>query len=789
MTAATSTLKKSFFKTHFKNTILENKKFLFIISVLHLIGYPVIAFTIRYYSEHPDNTDESYAIASCIALAIAILSGAIIAISIFNYLYKKSTVDMNLSLPLTTRQRFLSEYLAGLTIYIVPAIIGGLIGTVILLTGKHELMEFLKYTIYIGSVVIIGMILYYSLTVLILSCCGSLFETILSTLLINAMIPASIYLLSYTIISNDSFGLSSNSLFLNQIFISSPIGNAVFIIYFFDNVNMYGNASTTLYVHWLFPTLIFVALIILLSYFLYKKRKAEQVSKPYVYKFIYYAILFFITFCIISIFKTSSASFYNPADTSMIDATPIDASFFPAVMCSGIVFFIMEIISNRGFKKFWLSILKFAGTITCIYAVLLLCHSTNGFGVNKYVPLESAVDTVNIDLDNYYGNTSIYNFSVTNKHTIHDVVSLHEKVIKEKYEDKNTSHKEISESELDQRIKNGALATYNRKNISITYYLKNGSILTREYNVSDEQMEQLYASMMTGRDYAEYCYHKLSYSFAFVENDKNARNIEIYNKINQKISTTKLTVDEFSKLIKAYKNDIENMSADSFYTDKIIGTIDLEYPIRESFINTLNFLEEYCNISIDDFEVTSLGDNNTVAIFKDVVQIVKGNYDEYCYDDYYNSYAQSSKPSYTILSKYISLCNNSPTSVAEYNRDSIVNEIVNKKDFIDLLNNASVYYDNDEIGGIIVVNNQILYLSPEYKERVEKLYNQQPELLYWDNMNVFVDENDNLNYYDDENRAHFIYADKQIGIYYDGNGYYHYENNKKVYFKSMNKER
>lgn len=784
MTAATSTLKKSFFKTHFKNTILENKKFLFIVSVLHLIGYPVIAFTIRYYSEHPDNTDENYAIASCIALAIAILSGAIIAISIFNYLYKKSTVDMNLSLPLTTRQRFLSEYFAGLTIYIVPAIIGGLIGTVILLTGKHELMEIVKYTIYIGSVVIIGMILYYSLTVLILSCCGSLFETILSTLLINAMIPASIYLLSYTIISNDSFGLSSNSLFLNQIFISSPIGNAAFIIYFFDNVNMYGNVNTNLYVHWLIPTLIFTVLIVLLSYFLYKKRKAEQVSKPYVYKFIYYAILFFVTFCIISIFKVSTGSSDYTAQT---DSTPIDASFFPAVMCSGIVFFIMEIISNRGFKKFWLSILKFAGTITCIYAVLLLCHATNGFGVNKYVPLESAVDTVNIDLDNYYGNTSIYNFSVTNKHTIHDVVSLHEKVIKEKYEDKNTSHKEISESELDQRIKNGALATYNRKNISITYYLKNGSILTREYNVSDEQMEQLYASMMTGRDYAEYCYNKLSYSFAFrVENDKNARNIEIYNKINQKISTTKLTVDEFSKLIKAYKNDIENMSADSFYTDKIIGTIDLEYPIRESFINTLNFLEEYCNISIDDFEVTSLGDNNAVAIFKDVVQIVTGNYDEYCY---YNSYAQSSKPSYTILSKYISLCNNSPTSVAEYSRDSIVNEIVNKKEFIDLLNNASVYYDNDEIGGIIVVNNQILYLSPEYKERVEKLYNQQPELLYWDNMNVFVDENDNLNYYDDENRAHFIYADKQIGIYYDGNGYYHYENNKKVYFKSMNKER
>lgn len=780
MTAATSTLKKSFFKTHFKNTILENKKFLFIISVLHLIGYPVIAFTIRYYSEHPDNTDENYAIASCIALAIAILSGAIIAISIFNYLYKKSTVDMNLSLPLTTRQRFLSEYFAGLTIYIVPAIIGGLIGTVILLTGKHELMEIVKYTIYIGSVVIIGMILYYSLTVLILSCCGSLFETILSTLLINAMIPASIYLLSYTIISNDSFGLSSNSLFLNQIFISSPIGNAAFIIYFFDNLNMYGNVNTNLYVHWLIPTLIFTILIVLLSYFLYKKRKAEQVSKPYVYKFIYYAILFFVTFCIISIFKVSTGSSDYTAHT---DSTPIDASFFPAVMCSGIVFFIMEIISNRGFKKFWLSILKFAGTITCIYAVLLLCHATNGFGVNKYVPLESAVDNVIIDFD----NTSTYNLPIRNKHTIHDVVSLHEKVIKEKYEDKNTSHKEIPESELDQRIKNGALATYNRNNISITYYLKNGSILTREYNVSDEQMEQLYASMMTGRDYAEYCYNKLSYSFAFrVENDKNARNIEIYNKINQKISTTKLTVDEFSKLIKAYKNDIENMSADSFYTDKIIGTIDLEYPIRESFINTLNFLEEYCNISIDDFEVTSLGDNNAVAIFKDVVQIVTGNYDEYCY---YNSYAQSSKPSYTILSKYISLCNNSPTSVAEYSRDSIVNEIVNKKEFIDLLNNASVYYDNDEIGGIIVVNNQILYLSPEYKERVEKLYNQQPELLYWDNMNVFVDENDNLNYYDDENRAHFIYADKQIGIYYDGNGYYHYENNKKVYFKSMNKER
>ena len=69
-----------------------------------------------------ENIQEIYAVIGVISTAIAILSGIVVAISNFSYLYKKTQVDMSLSLPMTVRGRFISDFVSGLITYLVPYI-------------------------------------------------------------------------------------------------------------------------------------------------------------------------------------------------------------------------------------------------------------------------------------------------------------------------------------------------------------------------------------------------------------------------------------------------------------------------------------------------------------------------------------------------------------------------------------------------------------------------------------------------------------------------------------------
>ena len=123
MTAQKSTAKNNYFMVNFRNRLKSNMKTSIIITILHILAVPMVLLQaiISWISE--ENYDKAYLLAlkavggndrlvnydalpkvydfneayifiGFLALGIAILSGILIALSNFSYLYKKTQVDM-----------------------------------------------------------------------------------------------------------------------------------------------------------------------------------------------------------------------------------------------------------------------------------------------------------------------------------------------------------------------------------------------------------------------------------------------------------------------------------------------------------------------------------------------------------------------------------------------------------------------------------------------------------------------------------------------------------------------
>ena len=132
------------FKANFRLRVKSNKKFAITCLIMNLLSAPLFLIAYMVYCSQEINYNKLllekaantpsfsepslnllYIFIPVFATAIAIIIGIFIAFNSFSYLYKKSNVDMYMPLPLTTRQRFFSDFLAGVTSYIGPFLVSG----------------------------------------------------------------------------------------------------------------------------------------------------------------------------------------------------------------------------------------------------------------------------------------------------------------------------------------------------------------------------------------------------------------------------------------------------------------------------------------------------------------------------------------------------------------------------------------------------------------------------------------------------------------------------------------
>lgn len=650
MTATVSTKKNEAPKKinpalhNWKSNIRENKKFSIILFILHLVAVPAIALAaiISIYSKQGGDNIEAYAVIAVCTTALAAFLGIFAAVSSFSCLHDKSVVDMKLALPMSNTQRFFSNFLSGLFTYLAPFFTAQIIsvllcgygclfmdgrtfyritydysGTITRTVEKPYVCDIFGQAMPILLKLIVGgtlcMLMLYVITVLITICCGNKFEAIAYTILVNILIPLTIACVLYSMYDS-LYGINAEDIALKVMLYTCVFGGIMASIDWAAQGDMLYGEEFINHGAWALIFFLITAALFALCFFLYRKRRAEQVSKPFVFKLAYYIVLVCAMFCIISMFVADGGE------------------LVPTIIISAIIFMIFEVVTNRGFKKFWMSIIKYAATFVAVIAIIKACEVTDGFGAVTRVPSVSAVKSIEIDYGGFYGDfvpsydnatgKTMPNYTINDKANIEAVVNAHQEIV-DFYKSENEVFDQYGNYNHDRMTSN---------NLTITYNLKTGGSFTREYysysakpaeiltaiDLSEEyklqaaenhkkyilNIEKYYETYMKNR--AEtvdngYYYDEYDYFEATVENYKYNALIDWKENYTTSVRMDSLIArDFFTQLADAYYKDIMAINEENYFRSElknewILNTnlIGRTIVIPESFTNTVELLEYF----------------------------------------------------------------------------------------------------------------------------------------------------------------------------------------------------
>lgn len=586
MTATPSPKSKSPLWINFRAQLREKKKFLTIISVLQLLGLPLILIGTMCADLDVDGSVSNsvlFVMIGFFALGIACLIGAAMAFKSFPCLHQKSTVDMMCSLPMSTKQRFWSNLLSGLFLYLVP-LLGGIVLFCLIWWGSCGLSSTLRadFTpVVFGMVMqafgcmIVGLVSLFVFIVLVCTCCGTMAESLLNAVVLVSALPITITVVCEQFFST-MYGVDVTSTMMDLLCYAGPVGAPCF---FFSKLEYWEDAAYIPMFAFCKWTLLFLAInaaVLALAFWLYCRRKAEDTSKPYVYKLLYYIDLSLVTFCLMS-------SVYE--NLSMLT---------PVLLFTGIIYLLAEVVTNRGFKKFHWSILRYAATAVASLLIMGLVNLSDGFGVEKKVPDVDSVKSVTVCMDpvDFYGDVYERNtgkfvypgyndysgfngFVLTDPEDIEKIVAEHESIL--------NRHEQLQK---DEDYESDYRATIM---FSLVYRYKLGGTLKRSYEISWEDWLEL-TTVQDGAEGAKVCTSVLRQVL-----DEEEEDFDIGGRLN--LTTIELNLKSYPGIIEelcmAYEEDYTEMPYQELVTPEKLYCYLGSVPIRQSFVRTIAVLDKY----------------------------------------------------------------------------------------------------------------------------------------------------------------------------------------------------
>ncbi|MCH5349356.1 MAG: hypothetical protein J1E40_08545, partial [Oscillospiraceae bacterium] len=449
---------------------------------------------------------------------------------------------------------------------------------------------------------ILTMLMLYTMTVLITVCCGSIFEAITYTILVNAVIPGTIILMLYNVYNN-LYGVSFQSSILAPLTFTSVVGGFYYLEIWIAQSFEY----TGLLQPWLWAALfiLMTAIYGAAAFFLYKKRRAEQVSKPFVFKLAYYIIITGAIFCIYSI--------YYVTETSMVSM----------VIVTAVCYMIFETVTNRGFRRFWLSIIKYIATILAAVGIVYVGHTSEGFGAVQKIPSLSSVSSVSLSYSGFYGDFQMGSCEFIDPENIQTIIDAHSALLKNYNEQKPNypgGYKQMNEY-YGGRFNIDTATSDN--SIYIDYKLKSGKVIERHYSLLNWEAAEILSKIDLTDEYrtqkAENYKKKILSVSADIASELDNDNDRVYASSvrgcyvsnvtlaysGEEISPTVLyRRGFFEQLAEAYSNDIMSINEENYYHSNLKNLYYLHInsfirgtsyvlDVPESFSNTLGVLERF----------------------------------------------------------------------------------------------------------------------------------------------------------------------------------------------------
>lgn len=584
----------------------------------------------------------------------------IVCASLFSVYHNKRKLDMYASMPVTKANMFLSRYITGILIVLIPLIILSAISfclaNALFSVSFSDIASIISNDLINMVVTSIAIFSMYSFFCMI---CGTVVHTLIAFMSINLGYPLIVTIIIesiYQFIPGMSNYYDETLSYSSVIGTFSPLLGANYQSFTDTQQPMLLNI-----IFWIVISVVFTVLAVIFS----KKFKSEYAQESFLYPLAKYIIMFFtVTACGITVG-------YISLSYGAYDVSPIILMFVFIFFSTLASFVLITLIFNKTVK----GIIKYSPIFISAFIITTATYliiGTGAFGMDTYVPNVDDIESISFEMTDEYDTINIDNMDIDeymeNYGDWFFDSSSGEKVVKTKnpfitdrdvIENTAKAHKLIVD---DIHEKSGGFYLfkddkhYSDDNyiifLHLEYTLKNGKKVERTYLRSDykegpalEYLNKAYSSDAYKNQYLvlNQCSVKDIKSFE-LEKDGYENAIQINNRGICKENGTLAEADEdvLNKFIDALKTDIKNNK--KFFTTNYNLTENTPYCIIVEYDNS-----KYNNTyACYDYGYSNDCFNITEADYPNVWKLIQEN--QKLYDQLFKTQVDSITPKLYINS-------------------------------------------------------------------------------------------------------------------------------------------
>lgn len=507
-----STNKKNSFLALIKWSLLKSVPVTVIYSCLLFFVLPILMYILQ------TNKNLKLTILEGIFFGLIPLIVSLFTILVGNNMFgsyqNKRSVDLYASFPVNKRTLFLSKYVTGLLIIIVPLAVLSLLGGLVpaIAGNEYDMGLFMIYIMQKVLTISIGAIASYTLFAFLSMCCGTSADTVISYLVINGayIVTVSLFINMFSdIVPGYDYIMYTTSLPMSPVSTTalSPLfgtflcGGLDLVIStnYSESISQYITEDINI-VSYIIYWLVFSAIFFIASLFLAQIRKNENVQNGFIFK---------APMNVIKLLTSVSGGVLFGNIFIMGFEVQIGTSglsqliyyIIGALIGSMFTFLILTFIYNRGISGFLKSLPNFLIAFG-IVAVSYIAMSLGMFGADKYVPNESDVVAVSVSSDvvstdeewatvdtmySWYYDTNKeqvkMDYFIEDNKVISNTIAMHQHIVDNLHEKNGMFYRSNSIKDPD----------YSKSpaTITITYEMSNGKKITRSYDNLQYNQEQI----------------------------------------------------------------------------------------------------------------------------------------------------------------------------------------------------------------------------------------------------------------------------------------------------------
>lgn len=509
-----------------------------------------------YYS--PNNYDREHYIEilyNPIVLLTIFVLPVLVSILLFKYTNEEKSSSFIHGLPISKRKLYITNILTGIVMYVIPFLVNLIIILLLNLGEMGKYLQFADITKWFGICMLYNTIFFAFATFIGTFCASKISHGILTYILMYA--PVGVIALTSAITENILYGfkgLSSNfEEFTKLPFIKIIEDFREMSSYYLDQAIKFETSTIIIYIA-------SIIVMLVLGYFIYKKRKLEITKEFIAFKgirsFVKYAATFLVNLL-------SYMYFYDVIGKHNIRT--LLASFVITL----IAYLIIEMILKKTYKVFKsiIGFIVYAVIITITFVIL----NTGAFGYETRIPKAEDVQEVSFGIRN-----ETINFK--EKQNIENVIDFQRKLVDEK-------KKGYTEYKLE-------------------YKLKDGRKITRKYDINNSLYKEELNKILTSNEYYE---EKIKQ----IEDVQKIKRITINISYKEQYSTKTIRIKEsdMSDFMENLIKDIKDRKAtinDNGYVSEVarkndkLRSIYVQVELKEDVSKTIRYIS-FEDINIEKY--------------------------------------------------------------------------------------------------------------------------------------------------------------------------------------------